>query len=135
MKYIALILTLTALTAQANDFKTVNGVRVELTDAEQAALDSTRTAQAADSAATGRKQRFEERVLKRTDKLQQLMSKFAVEFNNNQFERFVQDTRNERSDYIYAPDALIAWFTTVFLTKNYGTGRTDLQTWALNKLQ
>ncbi len=133
MKYLALILTLTALTAQANDFKMVNGVRVELTDAEQAVLDSTRAAQNADSTTVNKRQRYEQRVFNRTDKLIRLMSLMAVRLTDNQFENFVQATRNERADYIYAPASLVTWFTTTFPPRNYYDA--DLQTRALNILQ
>ncbi len=133
MKYIALILTLTALTAQANDFKMVNGVRVELTDAEQAVLDSARAATIADSSNTGKRQRFEDQIIKRTDKLTRVMSLMGVRLTANQFENFVQATRNERADYIYTTTGLITWFNVTFPTRNYYDA--DLQTRALNILQ
>ena len=120
MRNLIIILLLTlCVSTYAQTTKVVNGQIVPLTQEEIAELQAqwaTQDSLARDSSTT-RRDRYERQFSTRKDRHDRLMIYMAVRLNDANFATFVSQTRNERSDYPYSPDALITWFTTTFPTR------------------
>lgn len=121
MRYLIIILLFSFHTANAQWTKIVNGQTVPLTQDEITAIQAERTRQdsIANDSSTTRRDRYERQFSNRKDRHDRLMIYMAVRLNDANFATFVTQTRNERTDYPYSPDALITWFTTTYPLRAY----------------
>lgn len=121
MRYLIIILLFSVHTANAQWTKVVNGQTVPLTQEEITAIQAQWAQQDSitrDSSTT-RRDRYERQFTTREGRLDRLMLFMAVRLNDANFATFVTQTRNERTDYPYSPDALITWFTTTYPQRAY----------------
>lgn len=133
MRYLTIILLFVCVSAYGQCTKFVNGVQVPCTQEEireRQQLDSTFVA---DSSTNNKRTRLENKITGRIDKLSRAMIVAGLKLSDANYATFVSQTRNERNDYPYSPDALITWLTVTFPQRAwYDAG---LQTRLLNILQ